>query len=547
MLYLAEVKNQIIKGFIGNYSYTTEFKLLASQGKDQIWTPIPTKEGEKIITSNNLNHSTSVGALYIFNLDDNNQIQGKPELAGNRLVNYLKYYCRTLEKAKEQQEQIEQWQLSIQIQNEEIASRQFELEQQQEQLQAKEEELAKLQAERDRLYQAQQQLEDNSFSEGNAVSTIQEIVASFSNSIIDSQPLKNYYQQALESVNSQQEILNHYWQQLEADKNQIQQQENELNNTRHNLQQRREEFNATLENLQKVQIDLEVQQNIIQNKEEQLGQINIHLKEFENLRHNITILSGDITEADEEYDIDLNALESMALGDLENLVNNLREQTNKIVNFVNTQEEELTLQSNLVQELKQKLSQSSEIEKLSLETELDDAQEAMKLLDKTLVGQRRNLKKQQNIFNYHLKILNRRKGILDSGNFDFIDLNPILKNLDNQIYNTQEDKNQLESELQYLKESLEKIEEMLKQQRDSYKQEEQQLKQDEENWQEAKLHILQMQLKIQLLEAQLSPLQDQLNNIREYLQNTQEFAENLDNSIQQQRELVLQMQLLSQN
>lgn len=543
MLYLAEVKNQT-RALLG--SYKTEFKLLASQGNDQIWTPI---NSEEIIIHDGLNDQISKGSLYILNLSTNNQIQGPPELAGQRLVNYLKHFYRILEKSKTQEEEIEQWKVSLRIQSEEIANRQVELDGQQQQLQAKEEELAKLQEEKDKLQEAWTELhklEQNSLAKAAKFNQIREAIAGFSNSINDPTSLREYYRQALDLLNNQQAVLDRYWQQLQQEKNQVEQQQQDFNQTRENLQKRREEVKSTLENLQKAQIDLEVQKNIIKHKEELLGQINLYLEEIENLRQDISDLNGDVSDGDSEHKIDFNALESMPLGDLENVVNNLKEETEKVVKFVNMQEEELTVQSDFVKELQQKIAQSSEIDKFSLETELADAQEAMALLDETLVGQRRNLKKQQKIFNQHLKILNRRKGILDLENFPQIDLDPLLQALKNKSNNTLQTKNKLDSEIQSLRESLGQVQEMVNQKSHNYYEQEQQLQQQEENWQESKLNIAQMQSKVQLLEEELHPLQETLNNLRQCLQNIEGSVNSLDQNSNQQREIVAEMESLIQ-
>lgn len=547
MLYLAEVKNQS-KGFVGGYK--TEFKLLASQANDQSWTPLNTEE---IVTNDGINDQISKGCLYILNLGTNNQIQGKPELAGNRLLNYLKHFSRILEKSKTQEEEIEQWKLSLRIQSEEIANRQLELDTQQEQLQSKEIELAKLQEDKDKLHDAWQQLredrrkfQENSLTEGANLSQIREVIGHFYTFIIDPTSLKEYYRQALDSVNNQQQVLDQYWHQLEQEKNQVQQQQYDFNNRQENLQQRRAEADGILDNLRKAQIDLEVQKNTIHQKEQLLGQINLYLEEIENLRQDISDLNNDTTSGDTDHKIDFNALESMPLGDLENLVKNLKEETGKVVNFVNMQEEELTVQSDFVKELQEKLTQSNEIDKFDLETELAEAQEAMELLNETLVGQRRNLKKQQKLLNQYIKIFNRRNGIFDLENFDQIDLEPVLKSVENQYINTQQTKNKLESEIHYLKESIAQIQTLISQQNHHYKEQEKHLKQDEETWQESKLNMIAIQSKINLLEEELKPLQEKLNDLRVYLNNMQESLNNLDYNTNKQREIVLEMQSIIQ-
>lgn len=162
-----------------------------------------------------------------------------------------------------------------------------------------------------------------------------------------------------------------------------------------------------------------------EHKEELLREITIYLEGIENLKKEISNLENNLADSNREFKIPVIVLETMPLEDLEVLVDNLQQKMTKLTNFVNMQEEELTLQADCVRKIKAKLDRASETNKLTLKTELGDAQEAMQLLEKTLSGQRRNLKKRQEILNQHLKILNRRKGIFELKSFDTINLDAI--------------------------------------------------------------------------------------------------------------------------
>ena len=544
MLYLTEVKNQT-RGLIGGYK--TELKLLACQGKDQIWNPVT---GDEVVVSDNI-EQTSKGTLFIVNLGTNNAIQGTPELAGNRLLNVLKQFSRILEKSKNQEGEIEQWRVSLKIQAEELANRQNELDTQQEQLQEKEAELATLQEERDKLHEAwkqlqedQQKLQENISFEGEQLDKINNLLTRFFDSIVDSNSFQEHYRQAIEAVNNQQASLDQYWQQLEEDKNQAQQQQQKVNHECEVLNQRRQELSSTWETLQQTKIDLQIQQNIITSKEELLEQTNLYLEGIKNLKRELTSLIADGSDGDSEHKIDLNALENMPLGDLEGIVDNLQQEMLKLVNFVNMQEEELTLQGDLVREIQAKLAQANEIDKFSLETELADAQEAMKLLDETLVGQRRNLKKQQKALNQHIQILNRRKGIFDAESFsiDTTDFEPILKSFEGQENNIEEQKQKLESEIQHLRQNLPQIQQRFEEQNRTYPQQEETLKQEEEVWKKSELVLTQMQFKVHLLEQNLHTFQEHLNNIRNNLENMQQDVTEIENNANEQNQVIQEMQ-----
>lgn len=546
MLYLTEVKNQN-RGIIGGYK--TELKLLARQDNDQIWSPII---AEEVAVCDSINEQISKGTLFIVNLGANNQIQGTPELAGPRLVNFLKHFSRILEKSKTQEEEIEQWQVSLKMQAEEIANRQAELDAQQEQLQEKEAELKNLQEERDKLHEAWQQIgeEQRKLQETMSREQLDEInslLTRFSASIVDFNLFQEDYRQILEAVNNQQASLDGYWQQLEPQKNQAQQLPQEVGQQDKILKQRRQDLNSTWETLQQAKIDLQIQQNLIINKEELLGQINLYVQGIDNLKKEVTSLMDDGGDSDSEHRIDIKALENMPLGELEGIVENLKQEMSKLVNFVNMQEEELTLQGDFVKEIEAKLAQASDIDKFSLETELAEAQEAMKLLNETLVGQRLTLKKQQKILNQHIKILSRRQGIFDVQGFEPIDLDPILISLEEQRNNSEKQKQKLELEIQHLRQTLQPIQQTVERQNNNYHQQAEQLKQDEENWQQAQLLLVQMELKVRLLEEVLNSLQEPLNNLRHNLENMEPAVRELEAHTNEQNQVLQEMQAMINN
>jgi chromosome segregation ATPase len=546
VLYLTEVKNQN-RGIIGGYK--TELKLLARQDNDQIWSPII---AEEVAVCDSINEQISKGTLFIVNLGANNQIQGTPELAGPRLVNFLKHFSRILEKSKTQEEEIEQWQVSLKMQAEEIANRQAELDAQQEQLQEKEAELKNLQEERDKLHEAWQQIgeEQRKLQETMSREQLDEInslLTRFSASIVDFNLFQEDYRQILEAVNNQQASLDGYWQQLEPQKNQAQQLPQEVGQQDKILKQRRQDLNSTWETLQQAKIDLQIQQNLIINKEELLGQINLYVQGIDNLKKEVTSLMDDGGDSDSEHRIDIKALENMPLGELEGIVENLKQEMSKLVNFVNMQEEELTLQGDFVKEIEAKLAQASDIDKFSLETELAEAQEAMKLLNETLVGQRLTLKKQQKILNQHIKILSRRQGIFDVQGFEPIDLDPILISLEEQRNNSEKQKQKLELEIQHLRQTLQPIQQTVERQNNNYHQQAEQLKQDEENWQQAQLLLVQMELKVRLLEEVLNSLQEPLNNLRHNLENMEPAVRELEAHTNEQNQVLQEMQAMINN
>lgn len=111
------------------------------------------------------------------------------------------------------------------------------------------------------------------------------------------------------------------------------------------------------------------------------------------------------------------SLEQIPLDKLQGKVEALQKDWIKSARLVREQEEELSLQSQTVREMHEKLNAAreyhrhaaSEYERLSLEVQLLDEEERKRLLDETLIGQRRKLLQQQEILRNHLQALEQRR------------------------------------------------------------------------------------------------------------------------------------------
>ncbi|WP_404784016.1 GumC family protein [Altericista sp. CCNU0014] len=111
------------------------------------------------------------------------------------------------------------------------------------------------------------------------------------------------------------------------------------------------------------------------------------------------------------------SLEQIPLDRLQGTIETLQKDWIKSARLVREQEEELSLQSQTVREMHEKLNAAreyhrhaaSEYERLSLEVQLVDEEERQRLLDKTLIGQRRKLLQQQEILQQHLRVLEQRR------------------------------------------------------------------------------------------------------------------------------------------
>lgn len=522
MLYLAEVKKQT-KGFIGGFK--TEFKLLVCQHNDQTWSVVP---GEEIVSTEDLNQAGD-GALFLLNLGNNRQIQGKPELAGAELVRQLQKLSRLLEKTKDQREEIDQWKQSLTYQSQELTRREMEMESRLEQMETMEQEFQELTKQRQEIEEAWERLqkEQQSIEAGHRevqeskvlaseqTGQFQEIITRLSSSVDGAESLWEQLNRFLEVVNSQQGTLDSYWQQLEQQRSNVEHKQREVDQQYQDLNNRKQELHSAQTSLEQAKIQLQLQQNVLSNKQDLLGYMNLNLQTLEELQGSITRLAIESGNIQLVQKVDIEALENMPLGELQEIINNLQADLDKIVLFVNDQEEELTLQSQAVQELKEKLEAANDYDRLSIEGELTEEKERKKMLDQTLIGQRRNLRDRQEVLLQHLRVLRRRQGLVDADNSNQkINLEPILLQLEEQQNNANEEKQRLETEIEHLQKSLQQIKEMIEQQDAQQQRKTKELQAQEENCQQAKIAVAQLQSRVSMYEEILQPMQDRLNEIR---------------------------------
>ncbi|EAZ90918.1 pilus motility taxis protein HmpF [Crocosphaera chwakensis] len=525
MLYLAEVKKQT-RGFIGGFR--TEIKLLACQHNDQTWSPVP---GDEVIGLEEIDQ-VGEGTLLMVNLGNNRQLQGEAELAAPELVRQLQKLSRLSEKLKTQQEEIEQWKQSLTYQSQELTRREAEMETRLEQLEEVEKELSQIERRRqeadsawNRVEQTQQQLQDFQGRFGAVLELpdaeaekIQELIARIAQSSIGLKSLEKPFDGAIDALEAQQAILNQFWQQLDTLKAQVQRQTREVQQQGEILSNRFQALEETQTSLEEAKIQWGVQQNILSNKQDRLQKVNGNLRGIQELQQTLEQTASGVGDVTAETKVDVVSLENMPLGELEEKVNNLQGDLDKLVRFVNDQEEELTLQCQTVQELHDKLAQAGDFERIDLENELAEEQERKQFLDETLVGQRRNLKERQEVLLQYLRVLRRRQGVMNfEDHTPTVNLDPLLIQLEEWENNTTQEKETLETEIQHLHNSVQEIEAMIKQLDAEQAQKTKQLEGERANWQQAQIEVGQLQARLDIYENSLKPLQQKLDEAKHQL------------------------------
>ncbi|MGB5961916.1 MAG: pilus motility taxis protein HmpF [Coleofasciculaceae cyanobacterium] len=550
MLYLAEVQKKS-GGILG--SSKAELKLLACQRNDQSWSSVP---GDETVTlpSEEVNRLTD-GVLVIVNLGGNRQLQGQCELAGGRLVNMLQNFSRLLEKSKSQEEEIEQWKQSLTYQSQELNRREMEMESRLEQMQAMEAEAERLEGQFQELERAkeetlklqedfernrqelegawehlrgeQRRLEEQQPEEQASggldeqqAAVIQDLLERLSGAVAPTDEVREQLNLAFEVVNTQQAALESQWQDWEQQHSVASEQQAEIERQVAEIQQRQQELQQSQQSFEAAASELKVQQNALSIKQEAAQMLTLQIQTQAELFQELTRLATTSAGVTISQKLDLEALENMPLGELQDLVQNLESDLEKVKRFVNDQEEELTFQREAIDELQDKMSSASEYDRMSLETELADEQDRYQLLDESLIGSRRNLREREEILNQHQRVMRRRQGVSESNGSDNhkIDLGPILNQLEGQRQQQAEELQKLESQIEQIQRSINQTEEMVQHQSGEQERKRQELENLQNNWQILKDSVAQMWGKVNLCQETLQPRQDGLNEIRSRLE-----------------------------
>ncbi len=109
--------------------------------------------------------------------------------------------------------------------------------------------------------------------------------------------------------------------------------------------------------------------------------------------------------------VDLTPEEILAtpVEELQEIVNYLQQDLEELTQLVREQEEELFMQSQMVKKLQKKVNLSRDIDRSFLEQQLAQEQEHKNMLNATLIGQRRNLEKKQQMLRQYRQALTAKQ------------------------------------------------------------------------------------------------------------------------------------------
>ncbi|MGB3789816.1 MAG: hypothetical protein WA949_17525, partial [Phormidesmis sp.] len=157
-------------------------------------------------------------------------------------------------------------------------------------------------------------------------------------------------------------------------------------------------------------------------------------------------------------------LEAMTEESLQTLVSKLEKDLEKMIQFVNDQEEELKLQQDDIDALKGKLTEVNDYDRLQLETEIAEEKDRHVMLNRTLVGQRRNLLEREEVLSQHRAVLLRRQGLAADGPGAAAELEPVLNEIDKLRAALGEQIQVVEAESAQIQDELDSLKQMRQQQ-----------------------------------------------------------------------------------
>jgi chromosome segregation ATPase len=537
VLYLAEVVQK--KGnFMG--SGKSELKLLACQRGEQNWSAITTEE---IVPSEEAN-KFSPGSLLLVDLTGNKQVQRVQE-AGRPIANILQTFSRLQEKIRTKEAEIEQWNESLTYQSQELTRREMEMEARQEELQQLEVECQQMeqqrqefQAVREEVMRQQEELERNRQEMSGAWEQLQgqrqqleerkeellgacvldeakaQELCQMLDRLTESETLPETVRQCNELVEHQQNLLSHHWQVLEAQRQSVGQVQKEAEQKANYITEQWQAWCQAKAALDDAKTELKSQQLLLHDQQEFAKLLHAQLQYHSDLYQQI---QSAIEGGNSDSQVNTQALENMSIEELKSIVQSLHGEFDQSSQFVQGQEEELRLKEKEIQDLRNKIAQASEFDRMSLENELTDEQDAYEFLNQTLVGQRRSLREKELQLRQHKSVLIRRGGA-EPDEEGGLDLSIVFARIEAQRQKQSEELQQVEARIREIESAIQQAQDQVNAQLGEQEAKRNELKQLEEALQSQRVSAAEMAGRIALYEEMLQPIQDSVTAMRQHLE-----------------------------
>jgi chromosome segregation ATPase len=526
MLYLAEIQKQK-GGFIG--SGKAELRLLACQRTEQNWSAI---QGEELVAAPDEANNYGSGVLVLVDMNANRQLQGQLREAGRHLVGILQNLSRQIEKYKKEADEIESWRQSLSLQSQQLQLRQ-------EEIYSREEELDATRSELDRMTLESQHLEETLRSsreqreeletawaklrveqeaieqhqglggEGLSAQQISEMRTLISQ-LQQSNP--SNVQETLQAVEFQQDLLQQHLDKLQHQQKQSQTDEAEMTRQQQVISTRKQELQQLQASLEQAQTEWEVQQNALSIRQEYAQQLTSRVQTEEESYQKILMMSRggmDLTVSDR---VDIQQVENLPLEELQQMVASLQKEVDQSATMVRMQEEELQERQADLGKMKEDMAAANAFDKLNLENELTDEQDAYQMLEQTLQGQQETLGERQAVLEVYIGVLNHRQGNTD--NSGDIEWSAILGILAEQRRQQQEELEHTKAEIQQLEETINSTKANVEKQVNEYLTRSEEVQKMEQSLQSMRENATEVRAKIALYEELIQPLQNQIDTLK---------------------------------
>jgi len=556
-----------------------EFKLLAAQRSEHDWSSVP---GEELIAAPD-DAPYASGVLVLIELTNSRQVKRHQE-AGRTLVSVLQNFSSLSKKFKSQGEEIEQWKESLTYQSQALNRREIEIETRQEQIEQAEADLEKVDTQRAEIesqkaeaMQLQEELtrknaelegawahlngeiqrfEEQKESAGpvgtaglsdEQASQMREAIAQLTQNSIDTASVGS-------ELATAQSIVTHYQSELAENQHQLAQKREEVAAGQAAMATQQEALEAdrrslleTESGLHTTQTRLHQQQALLGAKQEQNQLLTDQLKNQSDLHQRVYALLNATDKVRLSKKVDVTALEAMPEDELQALVTSLEQDLDKMVRFVNDQEEELKLQQDDIDALTAKLDNVSDYDRLQLETEIAEEKDRHVMLNRTLVGQRRNLLEREEVLSQHRAVLLRRQGLAAEGTGAAADLEPVLDEIDNLRAALGEQIQQVESQIAELQSEVDTLKQTRQQQQQQQEQQQQAVHSAESNYGEQQQQISEGQGQVALYESLLSPLEERIVSFAQSLEAVSSMITALQSAESQQQSAIANAQHVLQS
>ena len=560
MLYLAETQRK--SGFIG--SGKAEFKLLACQRSEHDWSAVP---GDEVIAAPD-DAPYGADTLVMIELNNSRQVQRHQE-AGRTLVGILQNFSSLSKKSKAQSEEIEQWKESLTYQSQALNRREMEIEARQEQIEQAEADLEQVENQRVEVEQQREELAcKNSELEGawahlnGEIQRFEERQETAKGGLSDGQAEQIRAMLARlgeESVSAMVagdeltvafELIAHYRAEVAENQQVLEQKRAEVGTGQETLVGQRTALNEARKSLSEAETVLCTTQSALQQQQALLGAkqaqnqlLTEQLKNQSTLHQQVYKLLNATDKVRLSKKVDVTALEAMSEDNLRALVSKLEQDLDKMSRFVNDQEEELRLQQEEIDQLQAKIETASEYERLQIETEIAEEKDRHVMLNRTLVGQRRNLLEREEVLSQHQAVLLRRQGLASEGTgAAAAELEPVLDEIDKLRANLEEQIQQVEAEGAEIEHVIESLKQNRQQQQETVESQRQELTSHEEGCITQQQAIGEIQGQVVLYESLLPAMSERLETFHQKLEAVLGVVDQLQAAEAQQQTAIAEVQ-----